>query len=86
MSALKKSVDEAMGKVISEAEKARARAEKEMAKVKKQIDGTLKKADDYVKKNPERAALISVGIGAALGAAAAMLMGNAVKSAKKKKK
>ena len=86
MSAIKKTVDEVKGKVISEAEKAQARAQKEMEKVKKQVEGTLKKADDYVKKNPEKAALISVGIGAALGAAAAMLIGSGTKKKKTAKK
>jgi ElaB/YqjD/DUF883 family membrane-anchored ribosome-binding protein len=43
----------------------------------------MKKADDLIKKNPEKAVLISAGIGAALGAVAAILMGG---DSKKKKK
>jgi ElaB/YqjD/DUF883 family membrane-anchored ribosome-binding protein len=55
--------------MAAEIEKSRKAAEKELAKIKKRVDGTLKTVDDYVKKNPEKAAAISAGIGAALGAA-----------------
>jgi len=57
-------------------------AKAEYAKIKKEMDATAKKVEDYVKKNPKEAALISAGIGAALGAVAGLL----VSSGKKKKK
>ena len=63
----------------------RKQAEKEMAKVKQHIDSSVKKVDAYVRKNPEKAAMISAGIGAALGAALALLVGGSKKSAPKKK-
>jgi ElaB/YqjD/DUF883 family membrane-anchored ribosome-binding protein len=69
--------------VVSEIDKKKVQAEKELSKMKKQMDSTVKKADDYVKKNPEKAALIAAGVGAALGAATAMLFAG---DSKKKKK
>lgn len=60
---------------------------KEIAKIQKEMDATSKKVQDYVKKNPHRAALISAGIGAALGTAAALLLTYSDnKGAKKRKK
>lgn len=56
-------------------------AQREVAKVKKEMDKSIKKVESFVKKHPERAALISAGIGAALGASIALFM-----KAKKKKK
>ncbi len=49
-------------------------AEKEITKIKKEMDKSAKKVESYIKKNPEKATLISAGVGAALGAAVAMLM------------
>ena len=57
-------------------------AQKELAKVKKAAEGAVRQAEQFVKKNPEKAALVAAGIGAALGAAAAMLF--ASKGNKKK--
>lgn len=61
--------------VVSGLDKSRKQAEKEMAKVKQQIGASLKKVDEYVRKNPKKAAMVSAGIGAALGAAVAFLLG-----------
>lgn len=74
-------VQEVKDKVMRELEKSKVAAQKEVAKVKKELEGAYKKVDDYVKKNPEKAAMISAGVGAALGAAIALLVGG-----KKKKK
>lgn len=54
---------------------------KELKKIQKQMEATSKKVEAYVKKNPEKAALIAAGIGAALGTVAGLFMG----SGKKKK-
>ncbi|MBI2439050.1 MAG: hypothetical protein HYV45_00375 [Candidatus Moranbacteria bacterium] len=66
--------------VVKEFEKSKKMAEREAMKMKKGVEASLKKIDEYMKKNPEKAAAISAGIGAALGAAVALLM------TKKKKK
>ncbi|EKE20249.1 MAG: hypothetical protein ACD_8C00033G0001 [uncultured bacterium] len=60
-------------------------AMKEYGKIKKQMDTTAKKVEGYVKKNPEKAAAISAGIGMALGAIAGILAGSKMKGKKKKK-
>jgi ElaB/YqjD/DUF883 family membrane-anchored ribosome-binding protein len=51
-----------------------AKAEKEIDKVKKDLEKAKSQIEGFVKKNPEKAALISAGIGVALGAAMAALM------------
>ncbi len=79
----KKSVAKAKDVVMSEIDKRKAQAEKEIAKARKQVESTMKKADDLIKRNPEKAVLVSAGIGAALGAVAAILIGG---DSKKKKK
>jgi ElaB/YqjD/DUF883 family membrane-anchored ribosome-binding protein len=58
-------------------------AEKEIAKAKKELESVGKKVEDYAKKNPEKAAMISAGIGAALGATIAVLLGKSGKGKKK---
>ncbi len=58
-------------------------AEKEIAKAKKELENAGKKIEEYTKKNPEKAAMISAGIGAALGAAVAVLLGSTGKKNKK---
>ena len=73
---------EAKKKIMSEVSQVEAGAQKELAKVKKVAENTIKQAEQYVKKNPEKAALVAAGIGAALGAAMAMLLTG--KSGKKK--
>lgn len=62
------------GKVVAQVDKSKAMAEKEIAKVKKQLSTTYATVENYAKKNPEKAALVAAGIGAALGAAITMLM------------
>lgn len=62
-----------------------AKALKEYNKIKKQMDTTAKKVEGYVKKNPEKAATISAGIGMALGAVAGLLAGSNIKGKKKKR-
>jgi ElaB/YqjD/DUF883 family membrane-anchored ribosome-binding protein len=67
-------------KKLVEAQK--ARAEKEVAKIRKQVEGQLRKVDSYIEKNPEKAALITAGLGAALGAATALLLSGGKKRKK----
>ena len=49
------------------------KAMKEFEKIKKQMDSTAKKVEGFVKKNPEKTAAISAGIGLALGTIAGIL-------------
>ncbi len=79
----KKQMAKVQKTVMTEVDKQKANAEKEIAKVRKQVESTMKKADDIIKRNPEKAVLISAGIGAALGAVAAALLSG---DSKKKKK
>ncbi len=71
----KTTVEEVKETVMKNLEKSRKQAEMELVKMKKHVDTMLKQTEDFVKKNPEKAAMISAGIGAALGAAAALLLG-----------
>jgi ElaB/YqjD/DUF883 family membrane-anchored ribosome-binding protein len=64
-----KKVKELQSKAEKEALKAKLLAKKEFAKMKKELAAAEKKATDYVKKNPKKAAAISMGVGAAIGAA-----------------
>lgn len=61
------------------------KAVKELKKVEKQVKKTATKAKSYAKKNPGKAALITLGVGAALAGAAALAM-SGKKGAKKKKR
>lgn len=61
-------------------------AEKETIKVKKHLENTAKQVEDFIKTNPEKASAVAAGIGAALGAAAAMLLSVDKKPFKKGKK
>jgi len=54
--------------------KTRAILSKELKKAKVEMAKAAKKVEEYVKKNPEKAAVISAGIGAAIGAAVAALI------------
>lgn len=56
-------------------------AMKEINKIKREMEITSRKVETYIKKNPEKAALIAAGIGAALGTVAGLFMA----SGKKKK-
>jgi len=58
-------------------------AMKEINKIKKEMEVTSKKVETYIKRNPEKAALIAAGIGAALGTVAGLFMGSG--KGKKKK-
>lgn len=80
-------IETVKAQVADKIDATRKQAEKEMAKVKNHVDASVKKVDDYVRKNPEKAAMISAGIGAALGAALALLVGGkkSSKAAGKKK-
>ncbi len=60
-------------------------AMKEFEKIQKEMELTSKKAGEYIKKNPGKAALISAGIGAALGTAVALLISQSGKKSNKKK-
>lgn len=71
------------GKVIAQVDKSKALAEKELAKVKKHLESTYATVESYAKKNPEKAAMVAAGIGAALGAAIALLMSGGKKGKKK---
>jgi ElaB/YqjD/DUF883 family membrane-anchored ribosome-binding protein len=51
-----------------------AKAEKEIDKVKKDLEKAKSQVEGFVKKNPEKATLISAGVGVALGAVLAALM------------
>ncbi|MDQ5976488.1 MAG: hypothetical protein QG664_401 [Patescibacteria group bacterium] len=77
--AVAKEVKQKITKGLSQAE---AQATKELAKVKKATESVVKQAEQFVKKNPEKATLIATGIGAALGAAAAMLFSQGGKKKK----
>lgn len=75
--ATKKDVDPGIQAKIKEMQ---AKAEKEIDKIKKDLEKAKSQVEGFVKKNPEKAAMISAGVGVALGAALAMLL----KSNKKK--
>lgn len=70
-------------KVVAQVDKTKALAEKEMAKVKKQLESTYTTVESFAKKNPEKAALVAAGIGAALGAALTLLVSGGKKGKKK---
>lgn len=69
-------------KVAQELVKSRKVAERELLKMRTHVAGKLKEVERFIEKNPEKAALISAGVGAALGAALALVM----KTGSKKKR
>lgn len=75
---------EVQQKLVKKLSQVEVQAVKEIAKVKKATESAVKQAEQFVKKNPEKAALVAAGIGAALGAAVAMLFSDTKKSGKKK--
>ncbi len=77
--AVAKEVKQKLTKSLSQAE---TQAMKELTKVKKTAESVVKQAEQFVKKNPEKATLVAAGIGAALGAAAAMLFNSGGKKKK----
>ncbi|NTV41239.1 MAG: hypothetical protein HGA61_03110 [Candidatus Moranbacteria bacterium] len=82
----KKQVKKVVAKTVDKAKTTKAEFEKiakrEYAKIKKQMEATAKKVEGFVKKNPEKAAAISAGIGLALGTIAGIM---ASKGKEKKK-
>lgn len=70
-------------KVMEQVDKSKVMAQKEVANVKKRLASTYATVENYAKKNPEKAAMVAAGIGAALGAAVALLMGGGKKGKKK---
>lgn len=70
-------------KVMAQVDKSKTMAVKEVAKVKKQLESTYATVENYAKRNPEKAAVVAAGIGAALGAAVALLMSGGKKGKKK---
>lgn len=83
MMSRKNAIEEVRAQVMSGIETSRKQAEKEMAKAKQYIASSIKQIEGYVKKNPEKAAAISAGIGAALGAAVAFIVGGDTNKKKK---
>ena len=81
-------IKKAAGKIKKTAKanvnKAKNATYKEVDRVKQEMQKVTKKVHDFVKKNPEKAALISAGIGATIGTAVAALLG--MDKGKKKKK
>jgi len=61
-------------------------AGQEAVKIKKELSEAVKKAQNFIKKNPEKTALISAGIGATVGAFLTGLMSSGKKNKKKAKK
>lgn len=74
MATMKKAAAEVRNRVMNKLEDGQKAAEREMSKVKKQFRGALKSMEGYVKKNPEKVAMAAAGVGAALGAALALLV------------
>jgi|GEM_PF-4344675 len=77
---------EVKDKVSQEIERSRKVAERELAKAKKKMEGAFGKAEKYIKSNPEKAAMMAMGIGAALGSALTLLAKGKVKKPTQKKK
>ena len=75
--------DALKNKVAAQVDKTKVLAEKEIAKVKKQLESTYTTVEGYAKKNPEKAAMVAAGIGAALGAAIALLISGGKTNKKK---
>jgi len=70
---MKKAVVKNVKKVQAKSAEFEKVAKKEYEKIKKQMDATAKKVEGFIKKNPEKAAAISAGIGMALGTIAGIL-------------
>lgn len=83
-SIVKANVDTMTAKVAKEIEKNKKLVEKEALKMKKSIESVTKQAEDFMKKNPEKSAAIAAGVGAALGAATALLFSAGAKKKGKK--
>lgn len=70
----KKEINKKIAQVSANFKQLEKRAGKELQKIKKDLEKTKVRVEDYVKKNPEQAALISAGLGAALGAVLTLLL------------
>ncbi|EKE21286.1 MAG: hypothetical protein ACD_7C00298G0005 [uncultured bacterium] len=78
---IKKVVNTGINKAKKKGVELEGVAMKEINKIKKEMEVTSKKVETFIKKNPEKAAIIAAGIGAALGTVAGLFMA----SGKKKK-
>jgi len=81
---IKKTVDENIVKAKNKGADLEAATMKELKKIQKQMEETSKKVGNYIKKNPEKAALVSAGVGAALGAITAFFISKRGENRKKK--
>ncbi len=61
-------------KLVKSVENAQKKAEVEIKKLEKSLADAGNKAKVFIKKNPEKAAVIATGIGAAIGAALAFVL------------
>jgi ElaB/YqjD/DUF883 family membrane-anchored ribosome-binding protein len=83
-STMEQNVDAVKAVALKEIDKSRKMVAAESAKMKKSIEGAMKKAEEFMRKNPEKATAVAAGVGAALGAALAMLVtGGGSKKGKK---
>ena len=71
---VKKVVDTNIAKAKKKGAELEGAAMKEIKKIEKELESTSKKVGSYIKKNPEKAAAIAAGIGAALGTVAGLFM------------
>lgn len=67
-------------------EKVKEVAEEEVKKVKKELLESIRKTQSFMRKNPEKIAMISAGIGATVGAFLTKLAVSKKKTAQKTKK
>jgi len=81
---IKKTMSGNIKKAKQKGNKIEVVAMKELKKIQKQMETTSKKVGAYVKKNPEKATLISAGLGAAIGTVTALLISKKAKNKKKK--
>lgn len=80
---MKKVVETNIAKAKKKGAELEGAAMKEVKKIEKELQATSKKVGAYIKKNPEKAAAIAAGIGAALGTVAGLFMASG--KGKKKK-
>ncbi len=71
---MKKVVETNIAKAKKKGAELEGAAMKEVKKIEKELQATSKKVGAYIKKNPEKAAAIAAGIGAALGTVAGLFM------------
>jgi ElaB/YqjD/DUF883 family membrane-anchored ribosome-binding protein len=73
---VKKVVDTNIAKAKAKGAELEGATLKELKKIQKEMEDASKKIGAYVKKNPEKAAIIAAGVGAALGTVAGIFMGS----------